>query len=206
VGAGGGEVLGRSGEPGRDPAQVAARVDECLQVDGVAVVFAAVVEPAAEAVDRDAGAVEDRVLVPGPGQPPRRSGQGWGQRREEGDGFLDVALGGGDGRPETTASIGHEVVVALTSVGLPVRWDGDPGKEIDIEPLDWRKRLIAGWARPVLAAPRAVTSRRSSRRRRDRSSRWGRYRSSTVAQVSATPWLNPQLTSGDLIPGLRAAA
>jgi hypothetical protein len=34
------------------------------------------------------------------------------------------------------------VVAALTSVRLPVRWDGDPGKETDIEPLDWRKRLI----------------------------------------------------------------
>ncbi|GGX72748.1 DUF6891 domain-containing protein [Streptomyces hiroshimensis] len=49
--------------------------------------------------------------------------------------------GTGDG--ETAVAVGREVVAALTSAGLTVRWDGDPDRAIRVEPLDWRRRLPA---------------------------------------------------------------
>ncbi|MGC5009361.1 DUF6891 domain-containing protein [Streptosporangium sp. DT93] len=55
---------------------------------------------------------------------------------------LTLLYGGFDGSPDTTASVGREVVAALEGVGLPVRWNGDPGQAITVVPLDWRKRLV----------------------------------------------------------------
>ncbi|MFF4182777.1 DUF6891 domain-containing protein [Streptomyces sp. NPDC001691] len=55
---------------------------------------------------------------------------------------LTLLYGGFDGSPDTTASVGREVVAALERCGLSVEWDGDPGKAITVIPLDWRKRLF----------------------------------------------------------------
>ena len=55
---------------------------------------------------------------------------------------LTLLYGGFDGSADTTASIGREVVAALDAVGLPTRWDGDPGTTIDVTTMDWRKRLV----------------------------------------------------------------
>lgn len=54
---------------------------------------------------------------------------------------LTLLYGGFDGSPDTTASIGQEVVAALRETGLPVEWNGDPSRAITVAPLDWRKRL-----------------------------------------------------------------
>ncbi|UZJ31680.1 DUF6891 domain-containing protein [Streptomyces endophytica] len=45
---------------------------------------------------------------------------------------------------ERRAEVGQAVAAALTEAGLPVRWDGDPDRVIDLAPLDWRKRLPTG--------------------------------------------------------------
>ncbi|MFF8396018.1 DUF6891 domain-containing protein [Streptomyces sp. NPDC016172] len=55
---------------------------------------------------------------------------------------LSLYYGGFDGSEQTTTAVGHEVVAALTSAGLSTEWDGDPGKAIDVTPLEWRKRLV----------------------------------------------------------------
>ena len=55
---------------------------------------------------------------------------------------LTLYFGGFDDSERTTASVGHQVVAALEQVGLSVRWNGDPGRAIDVAPLDWRKRLV----------------------------------------------------------------
>ncbi|MEU3502628.1 hypothetical protein ABZ726_18330 [Streptomyces hundungensis] len=55
---------------------------------------------------------------------------------------LTLMYGGFDGSPDTTASVGREVVAALERCGLSVTWDGDPGSALDITPLDWRRRLV----------------------------------------------------------------
>ena len=55
---------------------------------------------------------------------------------------LSLYYGGFDGSEQTTTAVGHEVVAALTSAGLSTQWDGDPGKAIDVTPLEWRKRLV----------------------------------------------------------------
>lgn len=55
---------------------------------------------------------------------------------------LTLLYGGFDGTPETTISIGRDVVTALEAVGLPTSWDGSPSRGIEVKPLDWRKRLI----------------------------------------------------------------
>jgi hypothetical protein len=55
---------------------------------------------------------------------------------------LSLYYGGFDDSEKTTTAVGHEVVAALTSSGLSTQWDGDPGKAIDVTPLDWRKRLV----------------------------------------------------------------
>ncbi|MEU8377594.1 hypothetical protein [Streptosporangium sp. NPDC048865] len=55
---------------------------------------------------------------------------------------LALLYGGFDGSPDTTASIGREIVAALEKTGLPVEWNGDPGQTITVAPLDWRKRLV----------------------------------------------------------------
>ncbi|GAA3443657.1 DUF6891 domain-containing protein [Planomonospora venezuelensis] len=55
---------------------------------------------------------------------------------------LALLYGGFDGSPDTTASIGREVVAALRETGLSVEWNGDPARSIAVTPLDWRKRLI----------------------------------------------------------------
>ncbi|MEU8963743.1 MULTISPECIES: DUF6891 domain-containing protein [unclassified Streptomyces] len=54
---------------------------------------------------------------------------------------LTLHYGGFDGLPETAASVGREVVAAVERCGLSVEWDGDPGRALDLTPLDWRKRL-----------------------------------------------------------------
>ncbi|MGW2249883.1 DUF6891 domain-containing protein [Kitasatospora sp. NPDC001660] len=40
-----------------------------------------------------------------------------------------------------TVEIGREVVAALAAEGLPVEWDGSPGKAILVTPLEWLNRL-----------------------------------------------------------------
>ncbi|WP_435280294.1 DUF6891 domain-containing protein [Streptomyces koelreuteriae] len=55
---------------------------------------------------------------------------------------LSLYYGGFDGSEETTKAVGHEVVAALAAAGLSTEWDGDPGKAIDVGPLEWRKRLV----------------------------------------------------------------
>ncbi|MGW8729921.1 DUF6891 domain-containing protein [Streptomyces sp. NPDC055808] len=55
---------------------------------------------------------------------------------------LTLHYGGFDGLPETTASVGHEVVAVLERCGLSVEWNGDPGRSLDITRLDWRRRLV----------------------------------------------------------------
>jgi hypothetical protein len=55
---------------------------------------------------------------------------------------LSLYYGGFDGSEETTQAVGHQVVAALTAAGLSAQWDGDPGKAIDVKPLEWRKRLV----------------------------------------------------------------
>ncbi|MGJ6968872.1 DUF6891 domain-containing protein [Streptosporangium sp. G11] len=55
---------------------------------------------------------------------------------------MALLYGGFDGSPDTTASIGREVVAALGETGLSVEWNGDPRETITVVPLDWRKRLI----------------------------------------------------------------
>ncbi|MEV4192429.1 DUF6891 domain-containing protein [Streptomyces toxytricini] len=55
---------------------------------------------------------------------------------------LTLFYGGFDGSSETTAAIGHEVVAALSAVGLPAEWDHDPGRAVTVTPLDWRRRLV----------------------------------------------------------------
>lgn len=54
---------------------------------------------------------------------------------------LTLCYGGFDGSEETTVGVGHEVVAALTAVGLSTEWDGSPGKAINVTPLTWHKRL-----------------------------------------------------------------
>ncbi|MFD9868013.1 DUF6891 domain-containing protein [Streptomyces niveus] len=56
-------------------------------------------------------------------------------------GGLSLYYGGFDGSQETTAAVGREVTAALTGAGLSVKWDGSPGSAIDVQDLDWRKRL-----------------------------------------------------------------
>ncbi|MET9557001.1 hypothetical protein [Streptomyces sp. NPDC006645] len=54
---------------------------------------------------------------------------------------LSLYYGGFDGSEGTTAAVGREVTAALSSAGLPVKWDGSPGSAIEVTELDWRKRL-----------------------------------------------------------------
>ncbi|MCL6302024.1 DUF6891 domain-containing protein [Streptomyces kronopolitis] len=42
------------------------------------------------------------------------------------------------------AEVGRTVAAALAAAGLPVEWDGDPDRVIEVTPLDWRKRLPTG--------------------------------------------------------------
>jgi hypothetical protein len=55
---------------------------------------------------------------------------------------LSLHYGGFDGSEESARAVGQEVVAALTAAGLSTRWDGDPGKAIDVIPLEWHKRLV----------------------------------------------------------------
>ncbi|MEY9876987.1 hypothetical protein ABH931_006509 [Streptacidiphilus sp. MAP12-33] len=55
---------------------------------------------------------------------------------------LTLHYGGFDNSSETTTAIGHEIVSALTAVGLPTEWNHDPGRAITVTPLEWRRRLI----------------------------------------------------------------
>ncbi|MFD3437176.1 DUF6891 domain-containing protein [Streptomyces sp. NPDC058685] len=55
---------------------------------------------------------------------------------------LTLLYGGFDGSTETTAAVGHEVVVALEAAGLQADWDSDPGRAITVTPLEWRRRLV----------------------------------------------------------------
>ncbi|GII33702.1 DUF6891 domain-containing protein [Planotetraspora mira] len=55
---------------------------------------------------------------------------------------LTLLYGGFDGSPETTTTIGREVVAALEETGLSVEWNGEPRQAITITPLDWRRRLV----------------------------------------------------------------
>ncbi|MFJ9771451.1 DUF6891 domain-containing protein [Kitasatospora sp. NPDC101157] len=55
---------------------------------------------------------------------------------------LSLLYGGFDGSPATTTAVGAEVVAALTAVGLPTVWSGDPSDAIEIRPLLWRRRLV----------------------------------------------------------------
>ena len=55
---------------------------------------------------------------------------------------LTLYYGGFDGSAETTVAVGDEVVAALEAAGLHAEWDRDPGRSIDVTPLDWRRRLV----------------------------------------------------------------
>ncbi|MER5981755.1 hypothetical protein [Streptomyces sp. NPDC001787] len=55
---------------------------------------------------------------------------------------LTLYFGGFDESERTTADVGHEVVAALREEGLTVAWDGSPDQAVEMEGLDWRKRLI----------------------------------------------------------------
>ncbi|MET9731593.1 hypothetical protein ABZZ79_13290 [Streptomyces sp. NPDC006458] len=59
----------------------------------------------------------------------------------EGHGLV-LHYGGFDGSEATTTAVGREVVAALTAAGLSTDWDGNPGKAISVEPLNWLKRLV----------------------------------------------------------------
>ncbi|GAA2650087.1 DUF6891 domain-containing protein [Streptomyces lunalinharesii] len=43
-----------------------------------------------------------------------------------------------------SAAIGRAVTAALTDAGLPVVWNGDPTKVVEVTPLRWHKRLPSG--------------------------------------------------------------
>ncbi|AIV36866.1 hypothetical protein LMJ38_29240 [Streptomyces sp. R1] len=58
----------------------------------------------------------------------------------EGYGLM-LHYGGFDGSEETTTAVGHEVVAAFAGSGLSTEWNGDPGRAIEVSPLNWRKRL-----------------------------------------------------------------
>ncbi|MET8630708.1 hypothetical protein ABZW30_44660 [Kitasatospora sp. NPDC004669] len=55
---------------------------------------------------------------------------------------LTLYYGGFDDSEQTTASVGQRVVAALEQVGLPVEWNGNAGRAIEVTPVDWRKRLV----------------------------------------------------------------
>ncbi|MDT7787106.1 MAG: hypothetical protein QOF58_5525 [Pseudonocardiales bacterium] len=55
---------------------------------------------------------------------------------------LTLLHGGFDGSAETTAAIGDEVCAALEAAGLRTEWDRDPGRTINVTPIDWRRRLV----------------------------------------------------------------
>lgn len=55
---------------------------------------------------------------------------------------LSLYYGGFDESEGTTTDVGQEVVAALREEGLTVKWDGSPDNAIDVDALDWRKRLI----------------------------------------------------------------
>ncbi|WP_200303610.1 DUF6891 domain-containing protein [Streptomyces adelaidensis] len=55
---------------------------------------------------------------------------------------LMLLYGGFDGSPDTTTTVGRQVVAALAAEGLSTEWDGDPSKSITVTPLEWRKRLV----------------------------------------------------------------
>lgn len=57
---------------------------------------------------------------------------------------LSVRYGAYGGSDEDRAEVGRTVSAALTEAGLPVEWDGNPNKVIEVAPLDWRKRLPTG--------------------------------------------------------------
>ncbi|MFI0709455.1 DUF6891 domain-containing protein [Streptomyces inhibens] len=56
----------------------------------------------------------------------------------------ESAEGSGEASAEERAAVGRTVVAALAEAGLPVQWDGDPDRVIEVAPLDWRKRLPMG--------------------------------------------------------------
>ncbi|MGW7491468.1 DUF6891 domain-containing protein [Streptomyces sp. NPDC054786] len=47
----------------------------------------------------------------------------------------------GEASAEDRAGVGRVVVAAFAGAGLPVRWDGDPDRVIEVAAPDWRKRL-----------------------------------------------------------------
>ncbi|MBB1259370.1 DUF6891 domain-containing protein [Streptomyces alkaliterrae] len=55
---------------------------------------------------------------------------------------LTLLYGAFDGRSETTAAVGDEVVASLEAAGLRATWDRDPDRVITVDPLDWRRRLV----------------------------------------------------------------
>ena len=84
-----------------------------MQVDAVVAVFAGVERSiGGEAVGADHGAVQDGVVVEGPGQPPQRRGQGRGARGQQVHRFADVAVDGGDPDTEPGRQPGVGVSVA----------------------------------------------------------------------------------------------
>lgn len=55
---------------------------------------------------------------------------------------LTLLYGAFEGSAEACGAVGREVVAALDGVGLSAVWDGDPGRGIEIRPLNWDKRLV----------------------------------------------------------------
>ncbi|MFE1774889.1 DUF6891 domain-containing protein [Streptomyces sp. NPDC059008] len=63
--------------------------------------------------------------------------------------YADSGTASGEAPADTApaderAEIGRTVAAALAEAGLPVRWEGDPDRVIEVAPLVWRKRLPVG--------------------------------------------------------------
>ncbi|GGR65311.1 hypothetical protein GCM10010251_97260 [Streptomyces aurantiogriseus] len=100
-----------AGQGSRRPDQPAYRIGDDLDVHAVPAVFAGVVGLlVGDPVDRDQGAVEDRVREQA--DSGHRRGQVVGGGGEQVDGLADVAPGGGDTDLESGGQAGQGVAVA----------------------------------------------------------------------------------------------
>jgi hypothetical protein len=57
-------------------------------------------------------------------------------------GGLTLYYGSLDDSSQTTVTVGRQVVATLREAGLPVAWNGDPARAIEVTPIAWRKRLV----------------------------------------------------------------
>ncbi|MDA2813442.1 hypothetical protein O4J56_22540 [Nocardiopsis sp. RSe5-2] len=61
--------------------------------------------------------------------------------RAIGGGGLMLSYGAFGGDEEAATAIGREVVGLIGEAGLTAHWGGDPGKRIEISPMNWLRRL-----------------------------------------------------------------